>query len=119
MSLLQINGVTKRFGAVQVLNGVDLTIEAGTVTGLVGDNGAGKSTLMKIITGIYAIDEGEVRLSGEPLNGISPGERRQRRDPPQPKHKIMSTLPKLRVVTARAITTIGWPHLNAWSRPRV
>jgi ABC-type sugar transport system ATPase subunit len=78
MSLLQISGVTKRFGAVQVLNGVDLTIEAGTVTGLVGDNGAGKSTLMKTITGIYAVDEGEVRLAGESLDGISPGERRQR-----------------------------------------
>jgi ABC-type sugar transport system ATPase subunit len=78
MSLLQIKGVTKRFGAVQVLNGVDLTIEAGTVTGLVGDNGAGKSTLMKTITGIYAVDEGEVRLAGEPLDGATPGERRQR-----------------------------------------
>lgn len=78
MSLLQISGVTKRFGAVQVLNGVDLTIEAGTVTGLVGDNGAGKSTLMKTITGIYAVDEGEIRLAGEPLDSISPGERRQR-----------------------------------------
>jgi ABC-type sugar transport system ATPase subunit len=78
MSLLQISGVTKRFGAVQVLNGVDLTIEAGTVTGLVGDNGAGKSTLMKTITGIYAVDDGEIQLSGESLNGVSPGERRQR-----------------------------------------
>lgn len=78
MSLLQVIGVTKRFGAVQVLNGVDLTIEAGTVTGLVGDNGAGKSTLMKTITGIYAVDEGEIRLAGEPLDSISPGERRQR-----------------------------------------
>ena len=78
MSLLEIRGATKRFGAVQVLNGVDLSIAAGTVTGLVGDNGAGKSTLMKIITGIYAIDEGEVRLSGESLNGATPGERRQR-----------------------------------------
>ena len=78
MSLLEIKGATKRFGAVQVLNGVDLSIESGTVTGFVGDNGAGKSTLMKIITGIYAIDEGEVRLSGESLNGATPGERRQR-----------------------------------------
>jgi ABC-type sugar transport system ATPase subunit len=78
MSLLQISGVTKRFGAVQVLNGVDLTIEASTVTGLVGDNGAGKSTLMKTITGIYAVDDGEIRLSDEPLNGITPGERRRR-----------------------------------------
>ena len=78
MSLLEIKGVTKRFGAVQVLNGVDLTIDRGTVTGLVGDNGAGKSTLMKTITGIYALDEGDIRLDSQPLNGASPGERRRR-----------------------------------------
>ena len=78
MSLLEVKGVTKRFGAVQVLNGVDLKIEAGTVVGLVGDNGAGKSTLMKTITGIYSMDEGEISLDGVPLNGMTPGERRQR-----------------------------------------
>ncbi len=78
MSLLQISGVKKHFGAVQVLNGVDLTIEAGTVVGLVGDNGAGKSTLMKTITGIYAVDGGDVQFSGESLIGVAPGARRQR-----------------------------------------
>jgi len=78
MSLLQVKGVTKSFGAIKVLSGVDLIIEAGTVTGLVGDNGAGKSTLMKTITGIYAVDEGEILLSGEVINGLSPGARRQK-----------------------------------------
>jgi ABC-type sugar transport system ATPase subunit len=78
VSLLEVKGVTKRFGAVQVLNGVDFAVESGHVTGLVGDNGAGKSTLMKTITGIYSIDEGEVNFSGEPLHGLSPGERRRR-----------------------------------------
>jgi ABC-type sugar transport system ATPase subunit len=78
MSLLEIKGVTKSFGAIKVLQGVDLTIEAGTVTGLVGDNGAGKSTLMKTITGIYAVDEGDIRLSGEAINTLAPGERRQK-----------------------------------------
>lgn len=77
MSLLEVRGVTKRFGAVQVLNGVDLTVEAGSVVGLVGDNGAGKSTLMKTITGIYAVDEGHIALGGQSLNGKGPGERRQ------------------------------------------
>jgi ABC-type sugar transport system ATPase subunit len=78
LTLLQIAGVTKRFGAVQVLNGVDLSIEAGSVVGLVGDNGAGKSTLMKTITGLYSIDEGTITLAGENLSTASPGERRQR-----------------------------------------
>ena len=76
MTLLQVRGVTKHFGAVQVLNGVDLVIEAGTVTGLVGDNGAGKSTLMKTITGLYAIDGGEVRFDDKTMTGLTPGQRR-------------------------------------------
>ena len=78
MSLLEITGVTKSFGAVHVLNGVDLKIDAGTVTGLVGDNGAGKSTLMKAVTGIYSIDAGDIRLAGESLIPVPPGARRKR-----------------------------------------
>jgi ABC-type sugar transport system ATPase subunit len=78
VSLLAIKGVTKRFGPVQVLTGVDLNVEAGSVVGLVGDNGAGKSTLMKTITGIYAVDEGTVSLGGEVINAVPPGERRQK-----------------------------------------
>ena len=77
MSLLQISGVTKGFGAVQVLNGVDLTIEAGSVVGLVGDNGAGKSTLMKTVTGIYGVDSGEITLNGTRVNAVAPGARRE------------------------------------------
>jgi ABC-type sugar transport system ATPase subunit len=76
MSLLQIKGVTKSFGAVQVLRGVDLVIERGTVTGLVGDNGAGKSTLMKAITGIYSIDEGDILFDDHTMTGMEPGARR-------------------------------------------
>jgi ABC-type sugar transport system ATPase subunit len=76
MSLLVVEGVTKRFGAVQVLNGVNLTIERGTVTGLVGDNGAGKSTLMKTITGLYAADKGSISFNGQDMIGMEPGARR-------------------------------------------
>jgi ABC-type sugar transport system ATPase subunit len=76
MSLLRVKAVTKAFGAIQVLNGVDLAIEAGTVTGLVGDNGAGKSTLMKCITGIYTIDDGDVLFDGKTMAGMAPGARR-------------------------------------------
>jgi ABC-type sugar transport system ATPase subunit len=76
VSLLQIKGVTKSFGAIQVLNGIDLVIEAGAVTGLVGDNGAGKSTLMKCITGIYTIDSGDILFDGHSMTGMAPGARR-------------------------------------------
>jgi ABC-type sugar transport system ATPase subunit len=78
MSLLVIRNITKAFGAIKVLNGVDLVIEAGTVVGLVGDNGAGKSTLMKTITGLYAVDEGEISFGGEAMQGLNPGQRRER-----------------------------------------
>ena len=76
MTLLTISGVTKKFGPVQVLKGVDLVVEAGSVVGLVGDNGAGKSTLMKTITGIYGADEGRVLFNGEDVTGLAPGDRR-------------------------------------------
>ena len=77
MSLLELDGVQKRFGTVEALRGVTFAVEAGTVVGLVGDNGAGKSTLMKCITGIYRADAGTVRFDGAPLDALDPGERRR------------------------------------------
>src|SRR5690348_6359856 len=62
--LLALRGITKRFGAVQALGGVDFDVRAGEVVGLVGDNGAGKSTLVKVISGIYLPDAGEYRFDG-------------------------------------------------------
>jgi D-xylose transport system ATP-binding protein len=65
--VLALEGVSKRFGAVQALDGVDFEIYAGEVVGLVGDNGAGKSTLVKIISGIYSPDHGEISMDGHPV----------------------------------------------------
>ena len=67
-ALLSLKGVTKRFGAVQALGGVDFEVRAGEVVGLVGDNGAGKSTLVKTIAGIYSPDEGEFLFDGEEVS---------------------------------------------------
>ena len=64
-ALLSLKGVTKRFGAVQALAGVDLDVHAGEVVALVGDNGAGKSTLVKTIAGIHSPDEGEFAIDGQ------------------------------------------------------
>jgi len=63
--LLALRGVSKRFGAVQALEGVDFEVRGGEVVGLVGDNGAGKSTLVKVMSGIYLADQGEYRFDGE------------------------------------------------------
>lgn len=77
MTLLVARGIRKSFGSVDVLHGVDLTVAAGEVVGLVGDNGAGKSTLMKCITGLYQADAGTIELDGHNLLGLDPGERRR------------------------------------------
>jgi len=62
---LEVRGVTKRFGALVVLRGVDLALRQGEVLGLVGDNGAGKSTLVKILCGFHQQDDGDVLVGGE------------------------------------------------------
>ncbi len=66
-ALMSIRGVTKAFGTNTVLKGIDLDILPGEVLALIGGNGAGKSTLMKIIMGIYTLDEGEIRMKGQPV----------------------------------------------------
>ncbi|HEU4975882.1 MAG TPA: ATP-binding cassette domain-containing protein [Baekduia sp.] len=70
--LLEVRGITKRFGAVRALNGVDFRVMPGEVVGLVGDNGAGKSTLVKVISGIHPADEGEYLWEGRPQNVAAP-----------------------------------------------
>ncbi|CAG6397677.1 SpoIIE family protein phosphatase [Actinacidiphila cocklensis] len=66
--LLTVRGVSKRFGAVQALSDVDLTIDEGEAVGLVGSNGAGKSTLVKVISGVTQADEGVIEWRGRPVD---------------------------------------------------
>ncbi|MEV5447452.1 ATP-binding cassette domain-containing protein [Streptomyces sp. NPDC052644] len=70
--LLELRGIDKSFGPVQVLRDVALAAHAGEVTALVGDNGAGKSTLVKCISGIYPADAGEFLFDGRPVTINSP-----------------------------------------------
>jgi ABC-type sugar transport system ATPase subunit len=70
--LLVLRGVTKRYGGVWALAGVDLDVWAGEVHGLVGENGAGKSTLLKILSGAVVPDSGDVRLAGAVMPTGSP-----------------------------------------------
>jgi D-xylose transport system ATP-binding protein len=70
--LLQLRGINKSFGPVQVLRNVDFTAYAGEVTALVGDNGAGKSTLVKCIGGIHPIDAGQYLFEDRPVTVHNP-----------------------------------------------
>lgn len=65
MPVLELQAITKHFGAIHALSGVDLEIERGEAVGLMGDNGAGKSTLVKIIAGNYPPTSGNIVLDGE------------------------------------------------------
>ncbi|HYM99334.1 MAG TPA: ATP-binding cassette domain-containing protein, partial [Aestuariivirgaceae bacterium] len=69
--------ISKAFGAVRALADVDLRLYPGEILGLVGDNSAGKSTLMKILTGAYHRDSGDILVSGETVTFKSPHESRR------------------------------------------
>ncbi len=70
--IVEMRGIKKNFGAVQALRGVDLVLQHNEVLGLVGDNAAGKSTLMKILSGAYTPDSGEIILDGQQAHFSSP-----------------------------------------------
>ena len=70
--VIEARGITKRYGALTALQGVDLAIRVGEVVGLVGDNGAGKSTLVKILSGAIAPTSGEIYVDGRPATVHSP-----------------------------------------------
>jgi branched-chain amino acid transport system ATP-binding protein len=72
MALLEVKGLTKRFGGLTALNRLDFHLEEGEILGMIGPNGAGKTTVFNLITGIYPPDEGEIKLNGRSLLGLRP-----------------------------------------------
>lgn len=68
MSLVNINGLHKRFGDVHVLKGVDLTVNEGEVTAIIGRSGSGKSTLLRTINGLESFDAGSIEVDGERIS---------------------------------------------------
>jgi simple sugar transport system ATP-binding protein len=76
--IVEMRTITKSFGPVQALVDVNLRLMPGEVLGLVGDNSAGKSTLMKILTGAYQRDSGDILIDGVPVRFKSPHESRDR-----------------------------------------
>lgn len=75
--LLQLSGVSKRYGGVQANAGIDLTVDAGTIHAILGENGAGKSTLMKLIYGVERPDEGQIFWQGQSVTLSSPADARR------------------------------------------
>ncbi len=72
--MLEIRNLYKRFGGIQAVEDVSLTIAQGSITGLIGPNGAGKTTLFNVIAGHYAPDSGSVRFEGKDITGKKPHE---------------------------------------------
>src|SRR3954465_7894468 len=70
--ILRMTGIHKEFPGVKALDGVDLRLYPGEVHALMGENGAGKSTLIKVLTGVYSIDGGEIVLEDKPVHFSSP-----------------------------------------------
>jgi branched-chain amino acid transport system ATP-binding protein len=70
--LLEIDGVTKRFGGLSALNDLSFEVGEGEIVSVIGPNGAGKSTVFNVITGLYPPDEGDVRFHGQSIVGFSP-----------------------------------------------
>jgi branched-chain amino acid transport system ATP-binding protein len=73
-ALLELAGVTQRFGGVVALSGVELSVPEGAIFALIGPNGAGKTTVFNLITGVYTPTEGEVRFGGRKISGRRPHE---------------------------------------------
>ncbi|HEY2909892.1 MAG TPA: ATP-binding cassette domain-containing protein, partial [Gemmataceae bacterium] len=68
MAILEIRGLTMRFGGITAVNRVDLTVSSGAIYSVIGPNGAGKTTAFNAITGIYEPTEGQIAFEGQPLS---------------------------------------------------
>ena len=72
MSILEARGISKAFGGIHALDACSITVEQGTITGLIGPNGSGKTTLFNIITGYEKVDTGSVVFNGTPITNAPP-----------------------------------------------
>jgi branched-chain amino acid transport system ATP-binding protein len=71
-AILEIRGLTKRFGGLIAVDGLALSVDAGELRGLIGPNGSGKTTTINLLSGLYRADEGEIQLRGERIDHLRP-----------------------------------------------
>jgi ABC-type branched-subunit amino acid transport system ATPase component len=74
MNLLEVRGVSKHFGGLYALSGLDVSVEEGEILSIIGPNGAGKSTVFNVITGLYQPDAGDVLFRGQSIVGLTPNQ---------------------------------------------
>lgn len=72
MSLLEVQSISKAFGGIQALNNCSISIERGSITGLIGPNGSGKTTLFNVMTGYERVDHGQVRFQDQTITNVMP-----------------------------------------------
>ncbi len=117
--MIRVVDVHKHFGGVRAVNGVNLEIEKGAITGLVGPNGAGKTTLFNMIAGVYPPTSGRIYLGGEDVTGLRPHQlfHKGLRRTFQIAHEF-ATLTVLENLMAVAVDQTGESLLGAWLRPK-
>jgi ABC-type branched-subunit amino acid transport system ATPase component len=74
MALFEVKGLTKSFGGLRAINGVDLEVNEGEIVSVIGPNGAGKTTFFNVVTGLYQPDSGQILFEGQDLVGMSPNQ---------------------------------------------
>jgi branched-chain amino acid transport system ATP-binding protein len=72
LPLLELEGLTKRFGGLAAVNNVSFKVQEGSISGLIGPNGAGKTTIFNLITGVYKVTEGRILFQGKPIHDQEP-----------------------------------------------
>lgn len=95
-NIIEIRGLTKTFPGVKALSKVDFVLRRGEIHGLMGENGAGKSTLIKVLTGLYQRDSGQILYDGRPVEFSSPAE--------APEHGISTVYQEVNLIPALSVT---------------